>query len=169
MTIILNGTTGITTPDIDSTGGLDAADLTGALPAIDGSALTGVATAAQGALAATALQAASSLNSANLTGALPAIDGSALTGVGGSTTYGDVGTYVYAYSLSYTTARVAGSTYAGSGLKPAGTFFLNSGSGNMIGVATTTSALSGTWRAMGNIGSSPYTTYYPATLFVRIS
>ena len=37
MTIILNGTTGITTPDIDSTGGLDAADLTGALPAIDGS------------------------------------------------------------------------------------------------------------------------------------
>jgi hypothetical protein len=42
MTIILNGTTGITTPHIDSTGGLDAADLTGALPAIDGSALTGV-------------------------------------------------------------------------------------------------------------------------------
>ncbi len=28
MTIILNGTTGITTPDIDSTSGLDAADLT---------------------------------------------------------------------------------------------------------------------------------------------
>jgi hypothetical protein len=63
MTIILNGTTGITTPDIDSTGGLDAADLTGALPAINGSALT-------------------NLTSANLTGALPAIDGSALTGVG---------------------------------------------------------------------------------------
>ena len=64
MTITLNGSTGITTPDIDIAAGLDASDLTGALPAISGSALT-------------------SLTSANLTGALPAIDGSALTGVGG--------------------------------------------------------------------------------------
>ena len=43
MAITLNGTTGITTPDIDSTAGLDAEDLTGVLPAIDGSALTGIA------------------------------------------------------------------------------------------------------------------------------
>jgi DNA-binding beta-propeller fold protein YncE len=42
MSIVLNGTTGITTPDIDSTSGLDAADLTGALPDLDGSALTGI-------------------------------------------------------------------------------------------------------------------------------
>lgn len=42
MAIVLNGTTGITTPDINSTAGLDAADITGALPAIDGSALTGI-------------------------------------------------------------------------------------------------------------------------------
>ena len=42
MSIVLNGTTGITTPDIESTSGLDAADLTGALPALDGSALTGI-------------------------------------------------------------------------------------------------------------------------------
>tara|TARA_B100000927_G_scaffold287761_1_gene281184 strand:+ start:785 stop:1600 length:816 start_codon:yes stop_codon:yes gene_type:complete len=42
----------------------NAANLTGSLPAIDGSALT-------------------SLSSANLTGSLPAIDGSALTGIGG--------------------------------------------------------------------------------------
>ena len=50
----------------------------------DGSSLTGLATAAQGALASTALQASSSLPAANLTGTLPAIDGSALTGISGT-------------------------------------------------------------------------------------
>jgi len=60
MSIVLNGTTGITTPDIDST----------AAPDFDGSNLTGVATAAQGALAATALQ--------------PDGDGSGLTGIAGT-------------------------------------------------------------------------------------
>ena len=69
MTITLNGSTGITTPDIDIAAGLDASDLTGALPAISGSALT-------------------SLTSANLTGALPAIDGAALTGIQTGPTYG---------------------------------------------------------------------------------
>lgn len=68
MTITLNGSTGITTPDIDIAAGLDASDLTGALPAIDGSALT-------------------ALSSANLTGALPAIDGSSLTGIESGATY----------------------------------------------------------------------------------
>ena len=72
MSITLNGTTGISTPDITSTTApslvgtnftsLPSASLTGALPAISGSSLT-------------------SLTSANLTGALPAIDGSALTGI----------------------------------------------------------------------------------------
>tara|TARA_R110000850_G_C9760178_1_gene446318 strand:- start:22 stop:684 length:663 start_codon:yes stop_codon:yes gene_type:complete len=68
MSIVLNGSTGITTPDIDSTAGFDAPDLTGALPAIDGSALT-------------------ALTAANLTGALPAIDGAALTGIQTGPTY----------------------------------------------------------------------------------
>jgi len=60
MSIVLNGTTGITTPDIDST----------AAPDFDGSNITGIATAAQGALAATALQ--------------PDGDGSGLTGIAGT-------------------------------------------------------------------------------------
>jgi hypothetical protein len=68
MSIVLNGSTGITTPDIDSIAGFDAPDLTGALPAIDGSALT-------------------ALTAANLTGALPAIDGAALTGIQTGPTY----------------------------------------------------------------------------------
>ena len=78
MTIALNGTTGIITPDIDSVAAPDlvgtnftslpSGQLVGALPAISGSSLT-------------------SLPAANLTGALPAIDGSALTGINsGSTT-----------------------------------------------------------------------------------
>ena len=57
MSIVLDGSGGIS-----STGGIDAADLTGTLPALDGAALT-------------------ALTSANLTGALPAIDGSGLTGI----------------------------------------------------------------------------------------
>jgi phage-related tail fiber protein len=73
MSITLNGTTGITTPDIDSA----------AAPDFDGSNITGIATAAQGALASTAIQPSTSLTAANLTGALPAIDGSALTGIEG--------------------------------------------------------------------------------------
>ena len=40
MTITLNGTTGVVAPEFD--GPLDASNLTGALPAIDGSALTGI-------------------------------------------------------------------------------------------------------------------------------
>jgi len=42
MTITLNGTTGVTAAEFD--GALDASNLTGALPAIDGSALTGIDT-----------------------------------------------------------------------------------------------------------------------------
>ena len=56
MSITLNGTTGITTPDLTSAAPMD----------VGGSAV---------------LTAASSLAAANLTGALPAIDGSALTGL----------------------------------------------------------------------------------------
>mgnify|MGYP003668857400 CR=1 FL=1 len=72
MTITLNGTTGIITPDIDSVAAPDlvgtnftslpSGQLVGALPAINGSNLT-------------------SLSAPNLTGALPAIDGSNLTGI----------------------------------------------------------------------------------------
>jgi len=40
MSIVLDGTTGVTAPAL--TGFIDAANLTGALPAIDGSALTGL-------------------------------------------------------------------------------------------------------------------------------
>ena len=60
--------------------------------------------------------AVTSLTSANLTGALPSIDGSALTGVG-STTFGDVGTYVTAMrNFPINTSYAGGTTVAGSNL-----------------------------------------------------
>ncbi len=104
-------------------------------------------------------------------------DGSALTGVGGSTTYDTVGTYVFGRRAGSTSSQAvftAGSTYAGSTLYPAGI------SGNVATAALTwstsistlysgntgSSALSGTWRAMG---STHPNTENPVTLFVRIS
>jgi hypothetical protein len=147
---------------LQSSSSLAAANLTGALPAIDGSALT-------------------SLTSANLTGALPAIDGSALTGVGGSTTAGAVGTYMWARGSGSNVATSAfnfGSTYAGSGLYPAGfasqaagsqnnSWYYSSGYGIGIG-PTSTAARSGTWRCMGQT-PTPTFDEMPTALFVRIS
>jgi hypothetical protein len=104
--------------------------------------------------------------------------------VGGSTTAGAVGTYIWASPVSSSTADpqfVLGTTYAGTGLYPAG-FASNNAStttagttkyvaGNAIGIGDTSSAaLSGTWRAMGT--TPPVSSAYdemPTCLFVRIS
>ncbi len=147
MTITLDGTTGVTAPAL--TGSIDASNLTGVLPAIDGSALT-------------------SLAAGNLTGVLPAIDGSALTGIAPTTadvltatagaTVGAVGTYVLAKYASDTTAA-AGSTHAGSNLQPVSLSHISTYTATPNG-----SALSGTWRAMGYLAD-----WLPVTLFVRIS
>ena len=111
-------------------------------------------------------------------------DGSALTGVVGSTTAGAIGTYIWASPLPSNSALaqfVLGTTYAGTGLYPAGfgTTNANTGtagttkyaSGSSIGVGDTSSAaLSGTWRAMGT--TPPTSTGHaemPTCLFVRIS
>ena len=125
MAIVLNGTTGITTPDIDST----------AAPDLDGSNITGVATAAQGTLADSAIQPGDSLASANLTGALPALDGSALTGIsaGGLGTWslhasGNAINTTNAYSFGSTTGTFfievhhdrSGSTFTGKVLNTSG-------------------------------------------------
>lgn len=94
-------------------------------------------------------------------------------GLGASTTYGAVGTYVYAYRSSGRSI-IENTTYAGSGLEPAA----QAGGLSVISDDGTTnpqltkggSALSGTWRAMGR-GNASYsgTSFYHTTLFVRIS
>ena len=207
---------------------------------VNGSPLTGLATAAQGALADSAVQPTDSLASANLTGALPAIDGSSLTGissapttaqvltatagllnlidggtargttaladgdgilindagtmrmstvqtvktymtdgVGASTTFGAVGTYMFGRAPNSVGAQPSfnfGSTYAGSGLHPAGlagssvvlsgsAYYYSTNTG--IGLSTAP-ASSGTWRCVGQT-PPPSLDEMPATLFVRIS
>ena len=72
------------TGNVATSGTIPAANLTGALPALNGSALTNLTSAnLTGALPALNGSALTNLTSANLTGALPAIDGSALTGIAG--------------------------------------------------------------------------------------
>ena len=74
-----------------------------------------------------------------------------------STTYGDVGTYVFANLNVLGGFIIPGNTYAGSTLNPAA-----ADSGQGVG-----SALSGTWQAMGYAAGRGG--YKPTTLFVRVS
>ena len=147
MTITLNGTTGITTPDLTSTDDITANS-------------------------ATVLTSASNIPAANITGSLPAVDGSALTGVGTSTDYGAVGTYVNCFISGNVTTD---STYAGSLLSRylnGGLTVFNGPTGTSAqnyltaGYTAQSLGLSGTWRALstsnqGDPGSR--------ALFVRIS
>jgi hypothetical protein len=162
----------------------------------NGSSLTGLATAAQGALANTALQSSSSLaaanltgalpaidgsaltslTSGNLTGALPAIDGSALTGVGASTDSYAVGTYALASAYSSSNHNI-GNTVAGSSLFSWQMY----SSSNVSGGSSTTggqsvsgsfegqgsTSFTGTWRWMS--ASAINGTRTRAGLAVRIS
>ena len=100
--------------------------------------------------------------------------------VGPSTTYGDVGTYVFGRRAGSTADQVqfvAGTTYAGSTLYPAGissnsadaNLRFNTASGSLYGGEATSSALSGTWRAMGTTRAGNSFRENPVTVFVRIS
>jgi hypothetical protein len=89
-------------------------------------------------------------------------------------TYGAVGTYAWLASIG-TTTIVAGSTYSGSGLTPAGAYANTAVSTNGVGNANGSAigigsgSLSGTWRAMGSFVLSSATTFTRGTLFLRIS
>jgi hypothetical protein len=106
-------------------------------------------------------------------------DGSALTGIG-STTYDAVGTYIFGRRAGSTADQVqfvAGTTYAGSTLYPAGissnsadtALRYNTSSGSLYSGEATSAAVSGTWRAMGTTRAGNTFRENPVTLFVRIS
>lgn len=84
---------------------------------------------------------------------LPAVDGSQLINlpIAAPPTQGAVGSYALCY-YSANVALAFGAVVAGSTLSPA----------DVAGNAS--SALTGTWRCMGNLGGTPYT-----TLFLRIA
>ena len=167
MAITLNGTTGITTPDIDSTAGFDAADITGT---ISQSQLSGEA-----------------VNESKLQVSNAPTNGYMLTAQSGdtggltwadaptsSTTYGDVGTYVTAMRSVQSTSFAGGTTVAASTLVK----FDDSGSGNatfpLKSDSTNTSdssstGLSGTWRLMAPLQKSNATARNIGGLYLRIS
>lgn len=131
----------------------------------NGSSLTGLATAAQGALAATALQ--------------PNGDGSGLTGVGASTTFGDVGTYFAGFlevSALASGGYNAAATVSGSLLKY-NLFSIDNPNDSayvfesVISTSTgfVSAGLSGTWRMMSGPLKWRDSGYHMSSLFVRIS
>jgi hypothetical protein len=156
MSVVIDGSTGITAPAFD--GSVNAADLTGTLPALNGSALT-------------------SLSAGNLTGALPALNGSALTNLPAPTSaqvgtataglaYGDVGTYAF-FRGPLSTLVTPGSTYAGSSMQASS--IMNSGTyASTVTSGGNAGAASGTWRAVGGSASST-ANVGATTLFLRIS
>ena len=141
MTITLNGTTGVTAPAL--TGTVDASNLTGVLPAIDGSALTGITPTTADVLSATA-----------------------------GATAGAVGTYAWLVNVSVDAGSAWGATVAGSSLRSAGLATNNSTSvvsGNVTASGYGQGTIqSGTWRAMGQ---TDFVNMYDGrtTLFLRIS
>lgn len=117
-----------------------------------------------------------SRNFTNIAGGFKTVNGVSVVGsgnisAGSSTSYNAVGTYVFGH-LYNTGGANANSTYAGSGINPAGLDHSNTAYANSVDsgyVTRGSGTLSGTWRAMG-------TSYYPSgsnrsryTLFVRIS
>ena len=102
-------------------------------------------------------------NAGNITATSFTGDGSNLTGVG-STTLAAVGTYAW-LGRNTSGTILKGTSYAGSGLKYAGSASTNAYSDNTA-MHIQGSAPAGTWRAMGEANVSSRRC---ATLFIRIS
>jgi hypothetical protein len=98
----------------------------------------------------------------------------AIAAAAASTDYGAIGTYAFLAKRG-TGEVLAGTTYPGSDLVPAGVYVTSSIADNAVGTGSASAlgvgsgALSGTWRAMGSFTFSSATNYTRATIFVRIS
>jgi len=109
----LGGNLDLNNFSITGTGSIPAANLTGTLPAIDGSALTGISTDLVGDttpqlggdldLNSNDITGTGAIPAANLTGTLPAIDGSALTGIAAGATGGGSDQIFYENGQTVTT------------------------------------------------------------------
>ena len=137
MSVVINGTTGITAAAFD--GAVDAADLTGTLPALDGAALT------------------------NLPAPTTAEVGTATAGLAA----GAVGSYAFLSDLTNTTIS-AGTTRASSNLYYAGVGITPAANTNAYS-AGQSGQPSGTWMVMGYAASNGNTGRNNTTLWLRIS
>lgn len=100
---------------------------------------------------------------ANIAAAIAALESG---GGGGSTAYGDVGTYAFMLDdNSNVSARAPGSTLAGSSLKPSAVLPDQSGTGQ----PDNQTAPSGTWRLMGGYSDDTADNDYILSLWLRIS
>ena len=114
-----------------------------------------------------------SRNFTNIAGGFKTVNGTSVVGsgdisAGASTTYNAVGTYVWARRA--TGVVIEGSTYAGSGLNPAGGLRFAFDSADDYGAFYIThgpGTLSGTWRAMSR--QNAYSNQASYNLYVRIS
>jgi hypothetical protein len=100
-------------------------------------------------------------------------DGSNLTGVGGSTTFGDVGTYVLAYSTATPYGQSpnigAGTTVSGTTIKAGALGWVGNQSSALIAGDQGSGAtmVTGTWRFMSSMANNY--NRWPGGLWVRIS
>lgn len=144
----------------------------GELDAVDAGAMTnprfvvidGINGATQGRCTATQLRNAASLYSQSEVDAL--VTPSAIGAVIAQTALGAVGSYAFLRRSASDTAILKGASIAGSSLRYAGVIDSDSDYKAELELADNT-APSGTWRAMGSVGSR--TTQYSATLFLRIA
>jgi hypothetical protein len=137
MSVVIDGTTGVTAAAFD--GAVDAADLTGTLPALNGSALT------------------------NLPAPTSADVGAATAGLSG----GGVGTYLFA-NTNNSTAYNLNDTIDGSSLLPTGAQTVDAAP-STARIAGNGPAQAGTWRCMGTRTTTSGTSTNNATLWLRIS
>jgi hypothetical protein len=111
-------------------------------------------------------------NAVSITGG--SISAALILAANAGASYGAVGTYAFLATRN-TSSVVAGSTYAGSSLVPAGVYSIatiadnTEANGNASALGVGSGALSGTWRAMGSFTAGSGNTYTRATLFLRIS
>lgn len=144
----------------------------GELPPVDASAfalprfvtIDGNNSETQGRSTSTQMRAALGVYSQGEVDAL--LTGSAIATKIAARSLGDVGTYAFLRRATANNAISKGDTYAGSALRYAGVIDSDQDYKAQQELADNT-APSGTWRAMGSVGS--ITTQYSATLFLRIS
>lgn len=87
---------------------------------------------------------------------------------GPSTTFGDVGTYLYGYKTTNGGTIASGGTVSGSSVRAAGMGWNTGGDGYERAVSGANVTQSGTWRYMGSM-STNISGRYPGGIFVRIS
>jgi hypothetical protein len=81
--------------------------------------------------------------------------------------HANVGSLVFAERQTTTGVIVAGSTYAGSDLRPIGVQSDGSGGGSILSSNIQAAVLSGTWRALGT--ATPFAGHKAISLFQRIA